>query len=156
MDNNGKPHYEIIEWEGEEARFYPGSGAVMKQRPDGRMIIVANKGGNPLMGTEGYAKELQARRWESYYEAVAEGLMKAGDDLKFDGSRSPYNILTEIIRTRAKLATRENRDGNEAAKFIFSVVRQVQHEDRETEENVIKFNLTPEQMENVLGKLFKE
>lgn len=150
-----KAYYEMVEHDGEMVRFYPGSGALMGERENGQLVIVGNNGGNPKFREPGYAQEMQKAATESRRQAVAQGLIEAGLELGLTGAGMPTAILTEIVKQRALVATRDNRDGNEAAKFIFSLDRQSQENDGQ-EENVIKFQLTEEQMADVVGKIFKE
>lgn len=147
------PNYELIEYEGEECRFYPASGAVMTVGENGATKIVANLGGRPDMSTE-VARGMAERRAQLRNEAIAQGLISAGLDMKLPHAGTPYAVLAEIVRQRALVATRDNRDGNEAAKFIFSITKMDAEEEKA--ENSIKFTLSEQQMSDVMGKIFKE
>jgi hypothetical protein len=144
--------YEMVEHEGSMVRYYPGSGALMKEQEDGSMRIVGNRGGNPQMQDPKYAADMALRRAELRNEAIAQGLIEAGIEKGLPGTSQA--ILTEIVKQRALVATNPNRDGNEAAKFIFSIIRETG--EKEKEENVIKFQLTEKQMGDVMGKIFTD
>lgn len=147
-----EPRYEIIEYgEHGECRFYPASGGVFKVQPNGSMLIVGNIGGRPDMTSE-VAAAMGARRQQLKNEAIANGLIKAGMDKDLPAG-TPWAIVEEIVRARAKMALNENRDGNEAAKFIFSIIKD--GEEKAAEENSITFKLTKDQMDELTGKLFE-
>lgn len=152
--------YEIIEHpEHGTVRFYPGSGGLFKEKENGQLIIVGNQGGNPLMSDPEYAADLARRRADLRRQAIAEGLIAAGIDLGVVSKEQPFGILSEIVRQRARAAAGDGdigqRDQTEAAKFIFSLTRQDESEEKK-EENVIKFQLNEKQMSDVLDKLFRE
>ena len=154
--NTVMAEYEEIMYEGKPAKYYPQSGAIMQANEQGKIVFKANTGGNPLMKDPEYCRAMQRRRWESQWEAIAEGLIKAGFDINVEGQGTPEAVLTEIVRQRAVKATEGNRDGNEAAKFIFALLRREQERVEGKTENSIKFELTEKQMGDVLGKIFKD
>lgn len=109
--------YEIIDWNGEEARFYPSTGAIMvfSERYN-RWIIRANRGGRQ----DWDGKAMAEARVLKKEKAIVEGLEKAGWELDL---RTATAVLSAIVAARAKNAIEdEGRTGNADAKFIFSLV----------------------------------
>ena len=117
--------YEIIEWNGEEARFYERTGAIMVfSEEHNRWIIRANRGGRQ----DWDGAEMVVARELKKDKAIVEGLEKAGGRLDL---RSATAVLSAIVAARARNAIEdEGRTGNADAKFIFSLVS----ENRETGE----------------------
>lgn len=145
--------YDLVELEGYGiVRYYPTSGAYMQEQENGKLLIVKSNG-NPRFQDPEHAREMQALMLEKRTAAIAQGLLEAGLDMGLAGT--PWAVVTEIVRQRAKMATKDNRDGNEAAKFIFSIIRQEQ-DGSSNEANTIKFQLSEKQMDEVVGKIFKE
>lgn len=109
--------YEIIEHEGKEARFYPGSGAIMDIET-GR--ILANRGGRPGMA-DGLAGELAEKRWTDVRQAIVAGLADAAVELNI--GTVPQDMLAEIVKARAiTAASSSGKAGNDAARFVFSII----------------------------------
>lgn len=111
--------FEIIEYEGAEARFYPTTGAIMVfDEARNRWIIRANRGGRPDFD----GRAMVAARELKKEQAIIDGLETAA--LHFDG-RTASDMLERIVTARAKNAVDdEGRTGNADAKFIFSIVAQ--------------------------------
>jgi hypothetical protein len=109
--------YEIIDWNGEEARFYPSTGAIMVFDDEyNRWIIRANRGGRVDFDPQ----EMATARLLKREKAIVEGLEKAGGKLDL---RTATSVLSAIVAARAKNAVEdEGRTGNADAKFIFSLV----------------------------------
>ena len=120
-------NHEIIDWNGEEARFYPATGAIMVfSEEHNRWIIRANRGGRP--GFNG--KEMVAARELKKEKAVLDGLEKAGWEMDLRGASA---VLSAIVAARAKNAVDdEGRTGNADAKFIFSLVNQNNEDESES------------------------
>ena len=110
-------NYEIIDWNGEEARFYQSTGAIMVfSEEHNRWIIRANRGGRPDFD----AKAMVVARELKKEKAIVEGLEKAGGTLDL---RSATAVLGAIVAARAENAISDKgRTGNADAKFIFSLV----------------------------------
>jgi hypothetical protein len=117
--------YEVIDWNDQEARFYPATGAIMVfSEEHNRWIIRANRGGRPDFD----GKEMVAARELKKEKAIVEGLEAAGYAMDL---RSASGVLSAIVAARARNAVEdEGRTGNADAKFIFSLVS----ENRETGE----------------------
>jgi hypothetical protein len=139
-------NYEIIEYEGEQCRFYPQSGAVMSELPSGKLMIVANLGGRPDFD----GKEMVAIRELKKEQAILDGLRNAAEELDLRGASA---MLSAIVAARAKNAVEdEGRTGSTDAKFIFSLVRQ----DREGEEEdgpALRIDMDQEVAEALIRKL---
>ena len=120
-----EPKYEITEWNGEEARFYPRTGAIMVfSEEHNRWIIRANRGGR----VDWDGAEMVVARELKKEKAIVEGLEKAGGQLDLRGATA---VLSAIVAARATNAIADDgRTGNADAKFIFSLVS----ENRETGE----------------------
>ena len=138
--------YEIIDWNGEEARFYPSTGAVMVfSKEHNRWIIRANRGGRPDFD----GKAMVAARELKKEKAIVEGLEAAGYALDL---RSATAVLSAIVAARAKNAIDdEGRTGNADAKFIFSLVS----ENRETGESgpAVRIDMDKESAEALITRL---
>ena len=140
------PNYEEIDWNGEEARFYPSTGAVMVfSEEHNRWIIRANRGGRPDFD----GKAMVAARELKKEKAIVEGLEAAGYALDL---RSATAVLSAIVAARAKNAIDdEGRTGNADAKFIFSLVS----ENRETGESgpAVRIDMDKESAEALITRL---
>ena len=138
--------YEITEWNGEEARFYPATGAIMVfSEEHNRWIIRANRGGRP----DWDGAEMVAARELKKEKAIVEGLEKAGGALDLRGATA---VLSAIVEARAKNAIEdEGRTGNADAKFIFSLVS----ENRETGEEgpAVRIDMDKEAAEQLIKRL---
>ena len=138
--------YEIIDWNGEEARFYPQTGAIMVFSEEyNRWIIRANRGGRP----DWDGKAMVVARELKKEKAIVEGLEKAGGQLDL---RSATAVLSAIVAARAENAVNdEGRTGNADAKFIFSLVS----ENRETGEEgpAIRIDMDKESAEALITRL---
>jgi hypothetical protein len=112
-----KPKYVIIEHEGREARHYPNSGAI-QDAETGKFL--ANTGGRPGMA-EGVGSEMANKRWGDVRQAIIQGLADAATELNV--GHVPQDMLAEVIKARAiTAASSSGKAGNDAARFIFSVV----------------------------------
>ena len=109
--------YEIIDWNGQEARFYQSTGAIfVYDDSKNRWIIRANRGGRP--DWDG-AKMVEARELKKE-KAIIDGLEATGWELDL---RTATSVLSAIVAARAKNAIEdEGRTGNADAKFIFSLI----------------------------------
>lgn len=139
-------NYEMTTWNGQEARFYPQTGAVMVfDEEKNRWIIRANRGGRP----DWDAREMVAARELLKEKAIVEGLEAAGYAMDL---RSATSVLSAIVAARAKNAIDdEGRTGNADAKFIFSLVS----EDRETGESgpAVRIDMDKESAETLISRL---
>lgn len=150
--------YELIEYEGKPAKYYPQSGAIMQPNAEGKWVYKANTGGNPKMQDPEYARAMQRRRWETHYDAIVQGFIDAGVEMKGIGS-TPDAIITAIVKRVALQAAREDtREGNEAAKIVQRFMNKLTDSTVGGSEsgNSIKFELTKEQMDDVMSKIFKD
>ena len=138
--------YEIIDWNGQEARFYQSTGAIMVfSEENNRWIIRANRGGRPDFDGAAMvvARELKKEK------AIVEGLEKAGGHLDLRGATA---VLSAIVAARAKNAIEdEGRTGNADAKFIFSLVS----ENRETGEQgpAVRIDMDKDSAEALIARL---
>ena len=114
------PKYEIIDFEGAEARFYPRTGAIMVfDEAKNRWIIRANRGGRKDFD----GKAMVAARELKKEQAIIDGLVQAASELDMRFATSATGMLSAIVAARAKNAySDEGRTGNADAKFIFSIV----------------------------------
>ena len=114
--------YDIIEYEGAPARFYPATGAIFVfSEEHNRWIIRANRGGRP--GFDG-AEMVKARELKKR-EAIINGLEEAAEDLDLRFTKGASGVLSAIVAARAKNAVEDDgRTGNADAKFIFSIISQ--------------------------------
>ena len=138
--------YDIIEWNGVEARFYPTTGAIMVfSEEHNRWIIRANRGGRPDFD----GKEMVIARELKKEQAIVEGLEKAGGNLDLRGATA---VLSAIVAARASNAISDDgRTGNADAKFIFSLVS----ENRETGEQgpAVRIDMDKEAAEELIKRL---
>ena len=138
--------YEIIDWNGEEARYYRSTGAIMVFSEEfNRWIIRANRGGR--VGFDGKAM-VEARELKKE-KAVLDGLEKAGATVDL---RSATAVLSAIVAARAENAIADpGRTGNADAKFIFSLVS----ENRETGEEgpAIRIDMDKESAAALVARL---
>ena len=138
--------HEIIDWNGEEARFYPSTGAIMVFSEEfNRWIIRANRGGRPDWDGKAMviARELKKEK------AIVEGLEKAGAKLDLRGATA---VLSAIVAARAQNAVDdEGRTGNADAKFIFSLVS----ENRDTGEAgpAVRIDMDKDSAEQLITRL---
>ena len=139
-------NYEIIDWNGQEARFYEATGAIMVfSEENNRWIIRANRGGRPDFDGAAMvvARELKKEK------AIVEGLEKAGGHLDLRGATA---VLSAIVAARAKNAIEDDgRTGNADAKFIFSLVS----ENRETGEQgpAVRIDMDKDSAEALIARL---
>jgi hypothetical protein len=110
-------NYEIIDWNGEEARYYERSGAIMVFDDErNSWIIRANRGGR----SDFDATEMIKARELKKEKAILDGLEAAAYALDL---RTASAVLSAVVAARAKNAIEdEGRTGNADAKFIFSLV----------------------------------
>ena len=109
-------NWEETTFEGEPARFYPQTGAIMQRKENGRFVIVANRGGRPDFDGKAMVEMRELKK----EEAIIRGLETAGANM---GLRTSHEMLALIVAFRAKVAaTSPDRTGNNDAKFIFSLV----------------------------------
>ena len=139
-------NYEIIDWNGDEARFYPSTGAIMVFSEEyNRWIIRANRGGRP----DWDGKAMVVARELKKEKAIVEGLEKAGGALDLRGATA---VLSAIVAARAENAISDDgRDGNADAKFIFSLVS----ENRETGEQgpAVRIDMDKDSAEKLITRL---
>ena len=109
--------FEIVDYKGSEARFYPATGAIMVfSEQHNRWIIRANRGGRPDFDGVAMVVARELKR----EQAIINGLQNAADG--FD-MRTASDMLARIVEARAKNAVSdEGRTGNADAKFIFSLI----------------------------------
>jgi hypothetical protein len=119
---------EILHWEGKQVQFYPASGAI---RDIESGLFITNLGYNN--------KALAEKRWADTRQAIIEGLAKASSKMGLSGI--PQDMLAEIVCARAVVAAGEGtKAGNDAARFIFSIIGS-SGEDRESRSHIeIKFS----------------
>jgi len=99
-DTRALQPYEIIEYEGQEARRYP----------DG---VIRSTKGYVLSLPPDVARELERRRRAIGEERAREGIMKGTQ------SDTPEDAVMKIVRARAIVAiTDQGRPGNDAAKLV--------------------------------------
>ena len=145
--------YEIIEHDGEPARFYPGSGAIMSIETG---VILANKGGNPLFKEPGYAGELARRKAVLVREAIIKGLSDAATSLEDVIGDTPTDMLAEIVKARAiTAASSSGKAGNDAARFIFSIVGATD-EDGGQKTAAMEVKMSPEMAKYVMDKMIED
>jgi hypothetical protein len=109
--------YEIIDHEGSEARYYPGSGGIQDVET-GKFL--ANTGGRPGMD-QGIGSEIANKRWGDVRSAIIQGLADAATELKIGSI--PQDMLAEVVKARAiTAASSSGKAGNDAARFIFSII----------------------------------
>ena len=141
-------NYEIIEWNGDEARFYPSTGAIMVfSEENNRWIIRANRGGRKDFD----GKAMVAARELKKEKAIVEGLEAAG--YHYD-KRSATAMLSKIVEARAKNAVEdEGRTGNADAKFIFSLVSE--NRDSGEEGPSLRIDMDKESAEILISRLLE-
>lgn len=142
-----RKHYEMVTWEGKEARHYPNTGAVMVQDEFGRWIIRGNTGGRVDFDARAMveAREIKKR------EAIINGLESAAYKLDL---RTGFDVLSEIVSARAKNAiTDEGRTGNADAKFIFSLVSETGEEGKE--KPAIRIDMDRESANKLIQRLLE-
>lgn len=108
--------YEMVEWEGQPARHYLHTGAIMVEDEHGRWIIRGNLGGREDF--DGAA--MVAARELKKEQAIVQGLQSVAWEMDL---RSATDMLSAIVAARARNAVEdEGRTGNADAKFIFSLL----------------------------------
>jgi hypothetical protein len=116
IEKEDPKRFEMMEWQGQPARHYPATGAIMVQDDVGRWIIRGNTGGAP----DWDAKTMVAQRELRKQEAIYEGLEKVAFEMDL---RSAVDVLATIVAARARNAiSDEGRTGNSDAKFVFSLL----------------------------------
>ena len=144
------PKFEIIEYEGKEARYYPGSGAI--QDPETGKFL-ANTGGRPGMA-DGIAKEIAITRWTGVREAIIKGLSDAATELKI--GTVPQDMLAEVVKARAlTAASSSGKAGNDAARFIFSIVGTLD-EGGEQKSAAMEVKMSPEMAQYIIDKMIED
>lgn len=150
----GEVKYEIIEYEGKEARFYPASGAI-QDPATGKFL--ANRGGNPLMKSEpGYAAGLAKVKAVKVREAIIKGLSDAATSLEDVIGEAPEDMLAEIVKARAvTAASSSGKAGNDAARFIFSVIGHLDEQGKE-QGAAMEIKMSPEMAKFVMDRMIND
>ncbi len=142
--------YDIIEYDGKEARHYPGSGAIIDMETG---QIVANTGGRPGM-SEGVGSEMVNKRWGDVRAAIIAGLADAATELHI--GRVPQDMLAEIVKARAiTAASSSGKAGNDAARFIFTIVGTLE-DGKERSSAAMEIRMSDDMAKFVLDKMIQE
>ena len=148
--NDHNPKYELIEYEGKECRHYPGSGAI-QEISTGRFL--ANTGGRPGMDS-GIASEMATTRWTGVREAIIRGLSDAATELNV--GHVPQDMLAEVVKARAiTAASSSGKAGNDAARFIFSVVGTLD-EGGKAASAAMEVQMSPEMAKYIIDKMIED
>ena len=143
--------FEIVEYKGQEARFYPGSGAYMSVETG---VILGNEGGNPLFKEPGYPAELARKKAVLVREAIIKGLSDAATELNV--GEVPTDMLAEIVKARAvTAASSSGKAGNDAARFIFSIVGATD-DDGNQKTAAMEVKMSPEMAKYVMDKMIED
>ena len=146
----GEASYEIIEYEGKEARHYPQSGAIFDSETG---KIVGNTGGRPGMA-DGIGREIANKRWGDVRAAIIAGLADAATELNI--GRVPQDMLAEIVKARAiTAASSSGKAGNDAARFIFTVVGTLE-DGGERKSAAMEIKMSEQMAQYIMDKMIQE
>jgi hypothetical protein len=138
--------FEYKEWDGELCKHYPYTGVYISLVTG---QIVANVGGREDFDGSALATKRHADR----RAAIAKGLAEAAQEEGIGST--PTDMLAEVVKSQAKQALEQTRDGTGAAKFVWGIVGFDEEQKSSGSAATVTVELDADSVANILDKLAK-